>query len=310
MNHNTLLESVFGQVLCLAVIVGALMTTGCAGSGDFAFGIVADVQYAQKDKAGTREYRAGKDKLARAVERFNDENVAFVVQLGDMIDGGDTAQQDLRAAVDVYNGIEAPKYHVLGNHDFSGLSRKAVLDTLEMDRAFYDFSHKGWRFIVLDTMDLAVQGGWSPDSLNVELGKKMLDERAKAGAPNAVDWNGGIGPAQKQWLEYILKDAAEQKQKVVIFAHHPLMPAGDRHNLWNDAEMIALLESHDCVVAWFNGHKHHCEYHYKNGKYYVTIDGMVEDAYDKGCAIVTVRKDRISIEGTGKVPRLTLPLEK
>jgi len=138
----------------------------------------------------------------------------------------------------------------------------------------------------------------------------MLDEHAAAGAPNAQDWNGAIGPAQQQWLDYILQDADAMKQKVVIFAHHPLMPPGDRHNLWNDAEIVKLLESHKCVVAWFNGHKHFCEYHYRNGKYYVTFDGMVEDAFDRGYAIATVRRDKIEIKSTGKVPGLALSLEK
>lgn len=286
------------------------MIAGCTTHRDFAFGIVADVQYADKDKVGTRDYRAGKDKLARSVEHFNSEQLAFVVQLGDMIDGGDTAEQDLRAAVSVYDGLNAPKYHVLGNHDFSGLDRKAAMAILGMDRAFYEFTVEDWRFIVLDTMDLSIEGGWDPNSLNYQLGRKMLDQRAAADAPNAQDWNGAIGPAQKQWLDYILKDAAARKQKAVIFAHHPLMPPGDRHNLWNDQEIAAFLESHKCVVAWFNGHKHFCEYHYRNGKYYITFDGMVEDAFDRGYAVATVRKDKIDIQSTGKTPRLALPMEK
>jgi 3',5'-cyclic AMP phosphodiesterase CpdA len=310
MNRTLSFLLVFRRALHVAAVLGAIMTTGCTTHRDFAFGIVADVQYAQKEKAGTREYRAGKDKLARAVEYFNNEKLAFVVQFGDMIDGGETAEQDLRAIAEVYNGLKAPKYNVLGNHDFSGLDRKTAMAILGMDRAFYDFTYQDWRFVVLDTMDLAVSGGWPSDSLNYKLGKQMLDQRTEAKAPNAQSWNGGIGPAQKQWLDYILKDAAAQKQKVVIFAHHPLMPAGDRHNLWNDEEIVALLESHKCLVAWFNGHKHFCEYHYKNGKYYITFDGMVEDAFDKGWAVATVRKDRIEIESTGKVPRLALPLEQ
>jgi len=297
--------------LCWSIaIMGAMITMGCANYSSFSFGIIADVQYAEKDKVGTREYRASKDKLARAVEQFNNEQLAFVVQLGDMIDGGETAEQELRAVTDVFNGLKTRKYHVLGNHDFAGIDRKTAMSILGMERPFYEFAHQNWRFIVLDTMDLAVQGGWEADSLNCQLGRKMLDERVKAGASNAVDWNGAIGPAQKQWLEYVLKDAAEQKQKALIFAHHPLMPAGDRHNLWNNEEITKVLESHDCVVAWFNGHKHFCEYFYKNNKYYVTFDGMVEDAFAKGYSIATVYKDKIDIRSTGKVPRLALPLGK
>jgi len=299
----------FCRLLCVCGALGLLMASGCTSPSELSFGIVADIQYADKDKVGTRRYRRSTGKLAKAVSDFNSRRLAFVVQLGDIIDGGPTAEADLRTIVDIFNGIETTKYHVLGNHDFSGIDRKTTMSILGMERAFYDFTYGKWRFVVLDTMDLAVEGGWDRDSLNYTLGKEMLDKLAAAGAANAVDWNGGVGPAQKEWLKYVLEDAQSRKQKVIVFGHNPLMPAGDRHNLWNRDEIVKLLESFDCVVAYLNGHKHFCEYHWVNNKYYVTMDGMVEEAFDRGYAVVTIYKDRIVIQSTGKVPHLTLLLE-
>ena len=306
---NSRLQKALYKLLCLCGVLGSLMTSGCTTPPIYSFGIVADVQYADKDKVGTREYRQSTGKLARAVSDFNSRKLAFVVQLGDIIDGGKNAEADLQTIADSFNGIETKKYHVLGNHDFSGIDRKTTMSILGMERAFYDFTYRKWRFVVLDTMDLAVSGGWDADSLNYTLGKEMLDKLAKAKKANAVKWNGAVGPAQKQWLEYILKDAQARKQKVIVFGHNPLMPKGDIHNLWNSDEIVKLLESHDCVVAYLNGHKHFCEYHWVNKKYYITIDGMVEDAFDRGYAVANVYKDRIVIQSTGKTPHLTLPLE-
>jgi len=260
------------KLLCLCGVLGSLMTSGCTTPPRFSFGIVADVQYADKDKVGTREYRQSTGKLAKAVSDFNNRKLAFVVQLGDIIDGGKNAEADLQTIADSFNGIETKKYHVLGNHDFSGIDRKTTMSILGMERAFYDFTYRKWRFVVLDTMDLAVSGGWDQDSLNYTLGKEMFDKLTKAKKANAVKWNGAVGPAQKQWLEHILKDAQDRKQKVIVFGHNPLMPKGDIHNLWNSDEIVKLLESHDCVVAYLNGHKHVCKYQWVNKKYYVTMD--------------------------------------
>jgi hypothetical protein len=298
------------RVVFVPFVLGLLMGSGCVDRSGFSFGVVADVQYADKDQVGTRAYRESIDKLSACVQVMNEKELAFVIQLGDIIDGGDNAAVDLKAVADVYNGIETTKYHVLGNHDFSGIGRTEVLETLGMDEAYYDFAYRKWRFVVLDTMDLAVSGGWAKDSANYLMGEKFLNELKNAGASNAVDWNGGVGPAQKAWLIETLNDAQAKGQRVIVFGHNPLQPVGGAYNLWNSEEIVKVLEHYDCVAAYLNGHKHFCEYHWINEKYYVTIDGMVEEAFDKGYSIVTVSDDEVYIEGTGEVPRLTLTLGK
>ena len=57
------------------------------------FGVVADVQYADLDigqdfmKTVTRYYRHALDGLRMAVDCWNEQEVSFVAQLGDLIDG-------------------------------------------------------------------------------------------------------------------------------------------------------------------------------------------------------------------------------
>ncbi len=50
------------------------------------FGVVTDVHYADRPRAGTRYYRLGLSKLAAVVNLMNSEGVGFLVELGDFKD--------------------------------------------------------------------------------------------------------------------------------------------------------------------------------------------------------------------------------
>ena len=50
------------------------------------FGLVPDAQYCDCDTSGTRYYRNSLEKLQEATQTFNEENVDFTVQTGDLID--------------------------------------------------------------------------------------------------------------------------------------------------------------------------------------------------------------------------------
>ncbi|MBN1127281.1 MAG: metallophosphoesterase [Sedimentisphaerales bacterium] len=275
-------------------------------SKSFCFGIVADVQYANKDSTAQRFYRDAADLLSDCVEQFNQRDLAFVIQLGDLIDGGATAGADLKRILSIFNETNAPRYHVLGNHDFAGLDRETVIQTLEMERAWYDFVVHHVRFVVLDGMDLAVSGGWPVDSSHYQQGKIMLEELKTAGADNAYVWNGGIGVEQMTWLADVLRDAKRQKQPVLVFGHLPLKPDGEAHTLWNAREVAEMLEESGCVVAFFNGHRHNGGFQRTGGVHYITIEAMVEAPQQNAFAIVHVNEDQLRIEGFGKVISRTI----
>lgn len=81
----------------------------------FSFGIVADIQYADADKKGDRDYRNSLSKLEIGVNEFNSHNLSFVVNLGDMIDH-DYISFDKPLAI--LKNLKAPLHNVIGNHDF------------------------------------------------------------------------------------------------------------------------------------------------------------------------------------------------
>ena len=83
---------------------------------------------------------------------FNEENVDFTVQTGDLIDRNLSSFDDI---LPIYNTIEGPKYHVLGNHDFP-LTTDYIVNNRDMPNQYYDFKRKNFRFVVLDTNDLSL----------------------------------------------------------------------------------------------------------------------------------------------------------
>lgn len=295
------------------VMAGILMmiANGCSNAADgdqiVRFGVVADVQYAEKPDAGSRHYAASREALSRCVTDLSEKDPKFVIQLGDMIDGGPNAETQLQTVAGIYRQLPVPGYHTLGNHDFEGLDRADVMNTLGMEKSYYTFDAGVWRCVVLDTQDLAIQGGWTKDGQPYRQSEAMLAALKTARAENAEAYNGGIGDRQKRWLTSVLAKADAEGKKTLVFGHTPLMPAGEKHTLWNAGEIVELLEAHDTVKAYFCGHQHGGGYSQANGIHYVTFEAMVDAAADRGAwALVVLSQDRILIEGVGAVTSRTL----
>lgn len=270
----------------------------------FAFGIVSDVQYADKDTAENRNYRQAINKLASCVEDFNNTGLDFVIQLGDIIDGPDTPFRDMEDILGVFNRCRADTYSVLGNHDFIGANRDQVLSVLGLERGYYDFEKNGFRFIVLDTTEIGIQSGWPKDHANYLLGEEMLAALEEQNVVNAKSYNGTVSKEQKRWLKAILHDASKKGQKTIIFGHGPLLPK-TKFTVCNSEEVIKILEGSDSTLAYFNGHVHSDMYVVRNGIHYFTINATVEDRPENAYAVVELDDKQISIEGTGTVTSRT-----
>ena len=255
----------------------------------FSFGVLADIQYADQDTAMGREYRRSVEKLERCSAALRSERLAFVIQLGDLVDGG---LENLDRILPVFNRIAAAKRHVLGNHDFCA-PRDVLLKRLGMPAAYYHFAERGWRFVVLDGMDVSVA-----DSEGRDLLSALRSERAR----NAQAWNGAVGPRQREWLAQVLAEATRRNERVIVFCHFPVLAESCRpeHLLWDHREVLAMLESQPSVVAYMNGHDHRGGYAERNGRHYVTFPGMVEHDAAQTCRVVDVYAERLVVRGAGE----------
>ncbi len=276
------------RIALRALLALAAAALASDGQPEFSFGVVADVQYADKDTAGRRDYRASHDKLAACVAAMEQEKPAFLIQLGDLVDGG-LAHVD--RILPVFQRFSGPKYHVLGNHDLS-VGRAVILQRLGLARGYYRFEVKDWHFIVLDGMEV---------SAGDAAGKKEYERLRAAGAPNAQEWNGGLGREQREWLHHRLHDATAVGDRAIVFCHFPVLAAASspQHLLWDHWEVLALFAGEPATVAYIAGHDHRGGYAESGGVHFVTVKGLVESPPAESCKVFDVYPDRLVLRAAG-----------
>jgi 3',5'-cyclic AMP phosphodiesterase CpdA len=196
----------------------------------------------------------------------------------------------------------------LGNHEFSVANdlKADVPKKLGLPRRYYMFRRDGWRFLVLDGNDLSLVARHEGDP-EYRQAQQMYEALVTRKVPNAQTWNGALGNEQMDWLDAQLSAAESASERAIVFCHFPVYPP-NAHNLWNDTDVLQLLERHSCVAAWLNGHNHAGNYAVKNGIHYLTFPGMVETPDTTAYAVVRVRATGLEIEGFGRTPSRVLKL--
>ncbi|MCH7905150.1 MAG: metallophosphoesterase family protein [Armatimonadetes bacterium] len=202
----------------------------------FTFGMIADVhQDVMHD---------GVERLTAFIEAMKEQEVDFIMQLGDFC----VPKPENQPFMDAWNGFPGPKYHVLGNHDTDGgFSQEQTQEFWSMPDQTYSFDHKGMHFVVLDGND--------------------LHEGRPPGYPRHV------GQEQRSWL---VKDLKGTELPTVVFCHQSLQEG--EGGLDNTLEMQALLENANEEAGWTKvfaslcGHHHIDQLVLINGIQYVQIN--------------------------------------
>jgi len=200
------------------------------------FGVVADVQHCgcENQPQFNRYFAYTNDRLREAKDTFNQYQLDFVINLGDLIEKD---WESFDAVLPIFDSINAPGYHVLGNHDFwvADSLKGSVAARLGLKNNYYSFSINNYTFIVLDANDISTNAHVD-GSTRFNEAEKILEELHSEKAPNGHVWNGAIGSAQKQWLFETLMDARSDDNHVIIFSHIPLYPL-NMNTLWNYDEI-------------------------------------------------------------------------
>lgn len=268
------------------------------------FGVIADPQYKDAKPAGTRYYKNSLAKLEVAIANLNQEKLAFVVTLGDLIDADFSS---FAPVMKQYAALAAPHFPILGNHDFSVTDdeKSQVLAALGMEKPYYSRILNGWRFLFLDGTDV---GTWRypANDDRTAAAIKMREELLKNKTPQAAEWNAGIGKEQLRWIDEELTAAATAKQPAILFCHYPICPLAQELNLWNDQEVSALLQKHPHALAWMNGHNHEGNYGKLGHVHCLNFKGMVETENQTAYATVACYQDRLVIQGYGLEPKRDL----
>ena len=245
------------------------------------FGIISDVQYADIPDGRSfhgvpRYYRHSLLVLQRAVKKWNEEKLKFVINFGDSVDGFCPKDQSLSAVTNIvgeYSRFNGPVYHMIGNHCLYNLPREKLLPLLNIhgrdSLGYYEFSPvPEYRFVVLDGYDISAIG-WPKDHPNTIKALNFLMERNPNSDKNSPDgllgldrrflmFNGAVGREQLEWLDRVLQDATKKDQKVVVCCHIPLDARASSNEalLWNYNEVMDVIHRYECVKACFAGHDH------------------------------------------------------
>jgi len=206
--------------------------------------------------------------------------VDFSIASGDLVydalDANDARATELYGLYrDSLGTLRSPVYNVVGNHDnagvfaTSGMSRSSPnfgkgLFERTFGKTYYSFNHRGWHFIVLDSV--------------------VLDGR---------DWSGLIDFVQLAWLKDDLGRVG-RSTPVVVALHVPLMTSvitllppdfhltGDspKFRVANAGPVLDLLWQYN-LKAVLQGHSHLPERVEYNGTQFVT-SGAVSGAWWRG----------------------------
>lgn len=272
--------------------------------GLLTFGLIADLQYADQEPANNRFFRNSLEKLRQAIEVFNARQVAFVVDLGDLIDRG---WQHFDSILSVYSRLRCPLHLVPGNHDFEveDSQKVHVLARLGHREGWMDFAAGPCRFILLNGADVSTFAHLSGHPKH-RLALEWMEDLNAASALNGNPWNGGIGEEQITWLAARLDESAAVGERVIALCHYPIFPA-HRHNLLNDLEILRVLRNYPNVAAWFCGHNHEGGYARFAHLHHVNLKGAVDTELDPAFCLVHVYSDRFEMEGFGQEVSRSLP---
>ncbi len=289
----------------VAANVGLL--AGCSSEFDVeqtvSFGVITDVQYADADSREERIYRKSPEKLKVAVDHLNTMDLDFVIHLGDLIDRDFFSYSTV---LPIMRRIEAPVAYVLGNHDYEVADdKKSEVPThIGMSAKHYDFVIGNWRFVVLDGNDISLHAhAKGSDAYNEAAA--MLERLKAQNAAFAKPWNAAIDSDQLSWLYSRLAQATQARQKVIVFCHWPIHPDVS-DGLWNYKEVLARIESFDCVPAFLAGHYHPGGYGVRKGIHHVTFRAMLDGEDRTSYAVVRCDKKTIQITGYGDEVTRTL----
>ena len=269
-------------------------------------GLITDCQYCNcpYSEQWNNDYSKSPLRLKEAVNTLNSNDIDAVFHLGDFIDR-DFNSFDIVGPI--FNSIKAPHYHLLGNHDYSVSAelKPEVQHKLNMNSAYFMLNFENWMIFVLDGTDVSLYK--TNDSAQIKIADSIRIQYLNQGREQAMPWNGAIGEKQLNWLDSQLTEIDKTPKNALILCHFPIYPAGDA-NLWNDKEVITILEKHASVKAFINGHHHPGNYAIKNGIHYLTLQGMVLSENKNSFAIGHLSNKEIAIKGFGREPNRVLKI--
>jgi Icc protein len=234
----------------------------------------------------------------QAIENVNKLNPDFVLTGGDLV--ADALGQSYGRADSLYKlfqetcrDFKMPVYNTMGNHEIYGIYAESGADRNHpeygermfenrMGPSWYSFDHKGWKFMVLNSIEDTRKGGYV----------------------------GMIDSLQMDWIRKELQNT-DAATPIILSTHIPLMMAFTQKYygstvpndsglvVVNGKEVIDLFDGYNLKLV-LQGHLHTVEDIYIDGTHFL-IGGAVSSAWwtglhygtQEGFMLLTVRKNSV-----------------
>lgn len=214
----------------------------------------------------------GEARLEQLLSVCREENVDFVIQLGDFIYPNEDrkcickpenippnvqsalagiAPVDKDRMLKMYAQFEKPTYHVIGNHECDVCSKRQILEYWGERDAYYSFDAGGVHFVVLDPNYGKVDGEY----ISYENG-------------NYFDWPKCIPYLPDEQISWLEEDLKKTEYPTVLFSHQRLM---EGYASIKNAEKLrkVLTGAPSGVILSVNGHEHRDMLEEKDGIYFL-----------------------------------------
>lgn len=201
-----------------------------------------------------------------AIDKVNELNPDFVLSGGDQVYDVMRGNQERGDSLftlykDMCKGFTMPVYNTVGNHDLFGIYEESLEDETHPDykygmferylgETYYSFGHKGWHFIVLNSLDVTE------------------DKRYRS----------VFHDQQIEWLNRDL-EKVDSKTPLVIVTHIPMVSArpqvlGNGQQVENASDVFSLLKNYNLKLI-LQGHVHWKEYGHVNDSFHFITGGSI-----------------------------------
>ena len=232
-----------------------------------------------------------------AIDKTNELNPDFVITGGDLVydamRGGQARCDTLFSLYkEMSKGFRMPVYNTLGNHDLFAIYPESPEPETNPDykygmferyfgNTYYSFNHKGWHFIVLNSLDVTTE-------------KKYF---------------GHFHKEQLEWLKSDL-EKTDNLTPIVVVSHLPMLSVrgqfagtGGNSIIDNVAEVFKMLENHNLKLI-LQGHIHWKESGFVNDMFeYITGGSIAGNGWKgrrhntkEGFMLVKVQGEELSWE--------------
>ena len=239
---------------------------------DFTFAIVADLSGGERPGI-----------FNAAVSRINLFRPAFVMSVGDLIDGAPQNEEQTEEFWNAFDAkvgkLQAPFFYAVGNHDIYSANTREIWEQRYGDR-YYHFVYKDTLFLVLDTEDYDAENDPTafeldnlfPDSVRDEFPDYVEKYGLEKGARKfigSLDWDGTLdGAISDEQVSYVANVLAENTdvRHTFVFMHQPM---------WQGDVLPAYAEIERALAGRpytaFSGHAHHYKHTDRNGAMHIRL---------------------------------------